>query len=131
MEIDNSFNFSNFLTAVESLDSLADQFTYEEIDKVVAAMPNDKAPGPDGFTGLFLKICWPIIKYDFYQLCQDFWEGNVNLQIINDALITLIPKIPSPEGPNDFRPISLLNLLPQVTDETDGKPFANHNTRYC
>jgi hypothetical protein len=33
----------------------------------------------------------------------------VNLQSINDAFITLIPKVHSPEGPNDYRPISLLN----------------------
>ena len=33
----------------------------------------------------------------------------MNLQSINDAYITLIPKIHSPAGPNDYRPISLLN----------------------
>jgi hypothetical protein len=83
---------------------------HDEIDSVVAHMPSDKSPGPDGFSGLFLKVCWPVIKYDFYRLCQEFWEGTVNLQSINDSLITLIPKIPSPECANDFRPISLLNI---------------------
>jgi hypothetical protein len=73
-------------------------------------MPSDKSPGPDGFSGHFLKVCWPIIKYDFYRLCDEFWAGTVNLQSINDSFITLIPKILSPEGPNDFRPISLLNI---------------------
>ena len=76
---------------------------------MVAALPNDKAPGPDGFNGLFLKVCWPIIKHDFYRLCHEFWNGTVNLQSINDAFITLIPKSNSPSGPNDYRPISLLN----------------------
>jgi len=27
-------------------------------------MPNDKAPGLDGFTGIFYKKAWPIIKKD-------------------------------------------------------------------
>jgi hypothetical protein len=85
-------------------------FTHEEIDKVVASMPGDKAPGPDGFYGLFLKVCWPIIKYDFYRLCEEFWEGSINLQSINDSFITLIPKILSPACPSDYRPISLLNI---------------------
>jgi hypothetical protein len=85
-------------------------FTHEEIDKVVAHMPSDKSPGPDGFSGLFLKVCWPVIKYDFYRLCEEFWEGSMNLQSINDSFITLIPKVASPEGANDFRPISLLNI---------------------
>jgi hypothetical protein len=45
MEIDNSFNISNFLTAVESLDSLADQFTYEEIERLWRLCPMTKRPG--------------------------------------------------------------------------------------
>jgi hypothetical protein len=51
-----------------------------------------------------------VIRYDFYRLFQEFWEGKVNLQSINDSFITLIPKIASPETANDFRPISLLNI---------------------
>jgi len=27
-------------------------------------MPTDKAPGLDGFTGIFFKECWEIIKDD-------------------------------------------------------------------
>jgi hypothetical protein len=108
--ISNSFDFSHFFVQQEGLENLSQPFTQEEIDKVVANMPSDKSPGPDGFSGLFLKVCWPVIKYDFYLLCHEFWEGTVNLQSINDSFITLIPKVLSPEGPNDFRPISLLNI---------------------
>jgi hypothetical protein len=69
----------------------------------------DKASGPDGFNGLFLKKCWPVIKEDFYKLCQDFFDGSVNLESINGSFITLIPKINNSETVNDFRPISILN----------------------
>lgn len=108
--INPEFDFSQFFSPFEGLSGLSAPFTHEEIDKVVAHMPSDKSPGPDGFSGLFLKICWPVVKYDFYRLCQEFWEGKVNLQSINDSYITLIPKTLSPEGPNDYRPISLLNI---------------------
>jgi hypothetical protein len=74
-------------------------------------MPVDKAPGPDGFNGLFFKKCWHIIKEDIYQLCNDFFSGSVNLQAINSSFITLIPKTGNPVTPNDFRPISLLNSI--------------------
>jgi hypothetical protein len=47
-------------------------FSRKEIDDVIKAMPSDRAPGPDGFNGLFLKKCWPIIKHDFYRLVEEF-----------------------------------------------------------
>ena len=72
-------------------------------------MPSDRAPGPDGFSGAFLKACWPLIKHDFYALCDQFHEGSLDLTSINDGFITLIPKTNSPETVNDYRPITLLN----------------------
>lgn len=55
----------DFLGALES------DFTEAEIDGTVKSLPNDKSLGPDGFSNEFLKRCWPIIKYDFYNLCKD------------------------------------------------------------
>ncbi|XP_073363080.1 uncharacterized protein [Aegilops tauschii subsp. strangulata] len=49
------------------------------------------------------------IKKDFLRLIKDFYEGKLSLENINGSLITLIPKMISPEGPDDFRPISLTN----------------------
>jgi hypothetical protein len=110
LPISDNFDFNHYFSPMAGLESLSQPFTHEEIDKVVSRMPSDKSPGPDGFSGIFLKVCWPAIKYDFYRLCEEFWEGSINLQSINDSFITLIPKTLSPESPNDFRPISLLNL---------------------
>jgi hypothetical protein len=109
LPISETFDFSQYFTP-KDLSSLTAPFSHDEIDKVVALMPSDKSPGPDGFSGIFLKVCWPVIKYDFYRLCDEFWEGSLNLQSINDSFITLICKVASPEGANDFRPISLLNI---------------------
>jgi hypothetical protein len=55
-------------------------------------MPADKAPGPNGFIGFFLKNCWDIIKEDFYNLCFDFFNGSIDLESINNSFITLNPK---------------------------------------
>jgi len=43
------------------------------------------------------------------RMIRAFYEGKLSLENINSSLITLIPKIMSPEGPDDFRPISLTN----------------------
>ena len=37
------------------IDVLENVFTEDEIKGVIMSMPNDKAPGPDGFTGIFYK----------------------------------------------------------------------------
>eukprot|EP00253_Pinus_taeda_P034305 PITA_34305 len=42
--------------------ALTREISLEEVEEVVKDMPNDKAPGPDGFTINFYKACWEIIK---------------------------------------------------------------------
>jgi hypothetical protein len=51
---------------VFNLEALGAPIHREEIDTIVKRLPSDKAPGPDGFNGLFIKKCWNIIKNDFY-----------------------------------------------------------------
>lgn len=46
---------------------------------------------------------------DLLNLCEDFYFGRANLEKINWASIVLIPKVTAPEGPGDYRPISLIN----------------------
>ena len=103
------FNLDNLIRADVKFSDLIAPFTRKEIDDVVSEMPPDRAPGPDGFNGAFLKACWPVIKHDFYLLCDEFHQGGLNLESINEGFITLIPKVNSPEYVNDFRPITLLN----------------------
>ena len=81
-------------------------FTTVEMDNIVKNMPTDKSPGPDGFNA-FLKKSWNTVKEQFYQLCHDFHVGTVNIESINTAYITLIPKTNYPIYVNDFRAISL------------------------
>jgi len=104
-----AFNLNNLLQNDVNLNSLEAPFSHEEIDCVIRNLPLDKSPGPDGFNNEFLKKCWPIIKLDFYNLCNAFYEGNVCLQSINGSLITLIPKSEGANRISEFRPISLLN----------------------
>jgi hypothetical protein len=62
----NPLNLINLLTRFEGLEDLESPFTKKEIDEVVKHLPSDKAPGPNGFNGGFIKACWDIIAEDFY-----------------------------------------------------------------
>jgi hypothetical protein len=103
------FNLEFFLERGINLDFLDVAFTGEEIDSMVANLPNDKAPGGDGFNNDFIKMYWHLIKEDFYALCFAFQENIVCLQSINNSFITLVPKVDGAQGVGDFRTISLLN----------------------
>jgi hypothetical protein len=106
---DNVFDLSSLISLQEDLHWLEEPFTKQEIDSIVAALPTDKSPGPDGFNTNFLKKCWPIISQDFYDLCEQFYQGDVCLRSINGSFIVLIPKKENAQLVGDFRPISLLN----------------------
>ncbi|XP_073357994.1 uncharacterized protein [Aegilops tauschii subsp. strangulata] len=107
--INMGFDLNQLIQPIPGLEELSLPFSTEEINKVLKELPVDRAPGPDGFNGMFVKRCWPIIEKDFSRMIQDFYEGKLSLENINASLITLIPKIISPEGPDDFWPISLTN----------------------
>ncbi|XP_073367970.1 uncharacterized protein [Aegilops tauschii subsp. strangulata] len=59
------------------LSHLEVQFTVEEVEKVIMAIPLDKAPGPDGFTGRFYASCWQIVKADFMRALDQFHQGDM------------------------------------------------------
>ena len=108
---------------------LSRPFKKEEMDLVINQMPSSNAPGPNGFNGLFLKKCWPIICEDFYKLANDFHAGKVNFESINTLFITLIPKVGSPETINDFRPISLTNVCMKFLTQFVPNRLQNHILR--
>jgi hypothetical protein len=66
------------------------------MDEVVKEMPVDRAPGPDGFNGIFLKNVVLLLKKDFYKLAEDFHNGTIKLQNINGSYITLVQRSKSP-----------------------------------
>jgi hypothetical protein len=55
------FNIQD-LVQQHDLHHIETPFTREDIDNVVKRLPTDKAPGPDGFNGLFIKKVCHIIK---------------------------------------------------------------------
>ena len=78
-------------------------------------MPSDKAPGPDGFTGLFFKVCWDIIKEDVLEAFHQLHIMNgADFRLLNSANIVLIPKKPDALTVGDYRPISLIHNIAKI-----------------
>jgi len=77
-------------------------------------MGDDKAPGPDGFTAKFFKKSWEIVGADVVKAVQSFFSSGRLLGQVNATIISLIPKVPHPETPSQFRPISCCNVLYKV-----------------
>jgi hypothetical protein len=91
------------------LSDLEVYFTEEEVWAVVSELPNDKAPGLDGFTCLFYKKAWPIIKNDLLAVFNAFWACDTrSLYLLNDAYMILLRKT-EPVEIRDYRPISLIH----------------------
>lgn len=90
-------------------------FTREEIAAVIKEMPPEKAPGPDGFIGMFYKRCWTIIKEDLTQAIFSFYlHRTAKLNLVNEANIVLLPKKQVAATISDYRPISLINNVAKI-----------------
>lgn len=68
-------------------------FLEEEIWTTIWDMPMDISSGPDGFTGLFYKTVWPVIKQDNIHAFNALWSlDKRSLYFLNDAYIILLKK---------------------------------------
>jgi len=97
-------------------DAQLDQcFSEDEIWQAIKDMPSDKAPGPDGFTGLFYKTTWSIIKGDIFRAFQAIWSvDGRSLYLVNQAYMVLLRKKLEPSGIGDYRPISLIHSFAKL-----------------
>jgi hypothetical protein len=84
-------------------------FSENEVREAVFSSYAEGAPGPDGFSFLFYHVFWDVIKDDLMGLTRMFELGDLNLDILNYDMITLIPKEPEVKVLKKFRPISLIN----------------------
>ncbi|XP_019418539.1 PREDICTED: uncharacterized protein LOC109329320 [Lupinus angustifolius] len=82
----------------------------DEIRDAVFAMNGEGAPGPDGFGGCFFQEFWDIVGPDVCQSVKQFFTQGWILPNLNSNNLVLIPKFPSADKIEDFRPIALANF---------------------
>jgi hypothetical protein len=90
-------------------------FSEDEIWAAIRELPPDRAPGPDGFTGLFYKVAWPIIKCDVIRAFNALWSlDSRSFHLLNDALMILLRKREDATSLKDYRPISLMHSFSKL-----------------
>lgn len=88
--------------------------TDDEIKKAAFSIGALKAPGPDGYNGLFFQQYWDIVGWDVTKAVQEFFRGGVMPGEWNDTSIVLVPKVKVPESVSQFRPINLCNVCYKI-----------------
>ncbi|GLT57157.1 hypothetical protein SLA2020_301450 [Shorea laevis] len=98
-------------------DSLVMLPSLPEIRKAVWSMKAFKAPGPDGTHPFFYQKMWHSVKDTILTDVKQIFETSTIPPEWNECLITLIPKVTSPETINQFRSIGLCNIRYKIVSK--------------
>jgi hypothetical protein len=90
------------------------QPTIQELHAIVKDMRSNASPGPDGLNAAFYKSAWSSIASDVHSLVTSFYSSAFMQPEINQTFIVLIPKKIQSITPQDFRPISLCNVIYKI-----------------
>ena len=99
------------LYAPLDLSGLVADFSWAKIVSAIDRSPNNKSPGPNGFTNEFYKAFKHVLRDDILRFFADFHCNKVSLDSINSAYITLLPKKDTSLEIRDFTPISLVRSI--------------------
>lgn len=89
---------------VKEVEIMDKPLTADKLEKALHSLPNEKLLGRDGCTKEFFVWGWAFIK-----------PGLLSMgKIINESLITLIPKKDTAESIHNWRPISLLSTIYKI-----------------
>lgn len=113
-------DFNDILSFIDSIvtpelnDKLVQGVTVEEVRMATFQMGPLKAPGSDGFPGIFFQKYWDVVGNDIFEAVSSFFHGNPLSLEWNHTNVTLIPKNDSPESMRQLRPISLCRFIYKI-----------------
>ncbi|GKC49040.1 RNA-directed DNA polymerase, eukaryota, reverse transcriptase zinc-binding domain protein [Tanacetum coccineum] len=83
--------FSTKLTK-EDNDLMIKEVTDAEIKEALFDIGDNKSPGPDGYSMVFLKKAWSIVGQEVCLAIKEFFNSGKLLTQLNATLLTLVPK---------------------------------------
>lgn len=91
----------------------------DELFAALQRMPNNKAPGPDGFPAEFYKQFWSILSPLFMRMISESKQNSkLPASTITATISLLLKPNKDPTIPSSYRPISLLNVDNKIIAKT-------------
>jgi len=111
-DIDSFLNNINLpQLSKHQINTLESPLTEHELFNALKLMPNNKAPGPDGFPAEFYKHFWSILSPLFIRMINESKQKSKLPDNMNTATISLLLKPnKDPTLPSSYHPISLINV---------------------
>ena len=101
-------------------------FSVPEVEKALRKVNGSKAVGPDGVGPLFIKSLAPLVAPSFSVILNRILQTQEFPSTWKHARFIPVPKVPRPARPAQFRPISILCVLPKVAERLLLRRLAPH-----
>nr|GEX28807.1 hypothetical protein [Tanacetum cinerariifolium]GEX85030.1 hypothetical protein [Tanacetum cinerariifolium] len=98
-EIESSETLFKNRLSIEDADRMIGEISDAEIKNALFDIEHTKALRPDGFTLAFFKKAWSIIRADICKVIKEFFVTGKMLEELNATVVSLIPKVQTPNKP--------------------------------
>lgn len=106
-------HFPKFVNENEA-EALFDPVTPRELESTLKWFKKEKSPGTNGWTIEFYITFYELLSNDLLRVVEECRISRSLYNAINSTFIALIPKSDSPSSSDDYRPISLCNVLYKI-----------------
>ncbi len=106
------------------------EITLDEVKATIAQLPNNKAPGPDGFGAEFYKAYSSLLAPLILRMFNRSWEvGSLTNTLYQGNIALLLKKDRDPTNVSSYRPVSLLPLETKLFSKILANRLNSHISR--